>query len=284
VITEGRDPSRWIGVVVLLLAATLAVMAGAWFESATDERIQQSLEACRSELAEDDSGSVCFGLNVPLGSWSWVSTVLLSVGGSLFAGAAVVLLIDIYIARSEQRRESEAQAATAERMRETFIANQIRKLTSSQSESRAAGFEELVSARCFTSGELEGRRMDEVDLSMGQLSGARLSNTTLISASLDRAVLIGADLKYAVLIDATLSGANMTKVNLLGARVSESQLQQCGMLWGATMPDGTNYDGRFRLDGDLGYARSLGVDVADEGDLSEFYTAPSGRSPAEPSG
>jgi uncharacterized protein YjbI with pentapeptide repeats len=95
------------------------------------------------------------------------------------------------------------------------------------------------------------------DLSMANLEGARLNR---------------ADLHRADLSEADLEGAFMTKTNLQGARnLTEAQLAQASRLRGATLPDGSLYDGRFNLAGDIKDARTLHIDIDDPQAMADFY-------------
>jgi uncharacterized protein YjbI with pentapeptide repeats len=74
------------------------------------------------------------------------------------------------------------------------------------------------------------------DLSLANLAGARLTRANLYKADFSRV---------------NLCGANLFKANLQEARnLTEEQLTQAYRLWGAVMPDGSRYDGRFNLLGD----------------------------------
>ena len=99
--------------------------------------------------------------------------------------------------------------------------------------------------------------MDMSNLSMADLSGAKLS----------RADLQGADFS-----EAKLENTDMFKTNLVEARnLTDEQLQKAKRLWGATMPDGAPYDGRFNLQGDLDFAQWAKVDADDPEALAYFF-------------
>jgi uncharacterized protein YjbI with pentapeptide repeats len=85
-----------------------------------------------------------------------------------------------------------------------------------------------------------------VDFGMADLRWADLSLAKLGEARLTRANLYKADFSRA-----NLRGANLFKANLQEARnLTDEQLAQAYRLWGAIMPDGSRYDGRFNLLGD----------------------------------
>jgi uncharacterized protein YjbI with pentapeptide repeats len=105
------------------------------------------------------------------------------------------------------------------------------------------------------------------DLSMADLRWANLSLANLEGAQLNSANLFQADLSMA-----NLKGANFIRANLQGVHnLKDDQLAQANQLFGATMPDGSRYDGRFNLKGDLLTAIARGVNVKSEDALKDFY-------------
>jgi hypothetical protein len=85
----------------------------------------------------------------------------------------------------------------------------------------------------------------EANLWEANLSEANLSRARLNDANLSEAKLRGAKLMRTNLYGANIKGADLRGVNLTEARVKDEQLAQAFSLEGATMPDGTKYDGRF---------------------------------------
>jgi hypothetical protein len=64
----------------------------------------------------------------------------------------------------------------------------------------------------------------------------------------------------------------MFKTNLQDARnLTDEQLLQVKRLWGATMPDGSPYDGCFKLQGDLEFAQWAKVDADDPEAMAYFF-------------
>lgn len=136
-------------------------------------------------------------------------------------------------------------------------------------------------------GALEGLNLQYVHLQKANLSMADLRKVNLSMADLRWANLVGANLGGAQLNNANLyradmsmtnlQGANMIRANLQGAHnLTEEQLTQVNRLRGATMPDGSlydgrRYDGRFNLPGDLADARFLRVDCSNLESLADFY-------------
>ena len=137
----------------------------------------------------------------------------------------------------------------------TTVTLLIRQLHSKHPEEAHRAIETLRAKGWLSSGALKG-----VDLQDIQLRGADLYMADLGKADLRGANLTGADLSMANLEGANfdtvnLTGADLSMANLEGAiNLSNAQLAQTSRLWGATMPDGTLYDGRFALVGDAEYA------------------------------
>jgi hypothetical protein len=114
---------------------------------------------------------------------------------------------------------------------------------------------------------LRGASLHKVDFHQARLQSADLSGVDLSNAKLTRAKLMGADLA-----GANLAGADMYKVNLTGAKhLTTAQLSLAKRLFGAIMPDGGTYDGRYNLKGDLEFARWGQVDVDDPVAMAEFF-------------
>jgi hypothetical protein len=91
-------------------------------------------------------------------------------------------------------------------------------------------------------------------------------------ADLEGARLNRVDLHRADLSGANLQGAFMTKANLQGARnLTEAQLAQASRLRGAILPDGSRYDGRLNLPGDIEDAHILHIDTDDPQAMADFY-------------
>jgi uncharacterized protein YjbI with pentapeptide repeats len=158
----------------------------------------------------------------------------------------------------------------------------INKLQSPENRIVLKAVEELRSSGMLADGSLrgialcqavlEGADLTEadlcyVDLHQASLDEANLSKAKLQAAKLNRASLRGADLK-----DANLTNADLYKVNLRGARnLTEAQLASLNELFGSTMPDGSVYNGRFNLFGDLARAKWAKVNTEDPKSMAEFY-------------
>jgi uncharacterized protein YjbI with pentapeptide repeats len=118
---------------------------------------------------------------------------------------------------------------------------------------------DLLSAD-LTNVDLHQAHLEHADLSQANLTGARLSRANLQSANFSQTVLANADL---------------FKADLRSARnLTDEQLAQARRLWGAIMPDGTSYDGRHNLAGDMEFAKWGRVNVEDPQAMAEFLRIP----------
>jgi hypothetical protein len=145
--------------------------------------------------------------------------------------------------------------------------------------------------------DLRGAKLEEANLFAAHLRGAVLRNANLRDAN-----LLGADLQAAYLRDANLLGADLNGVNLQAARLDEADLQNAQLqranlreadlfksnlngargltdrqlvlvshLQRATMPDGSRYNSRLNLNGDIEAAKTENVNPDDPTAMAEFY-------------
>lgn len=120
--------------------------------------------------------------------------------------------------------------------------------------------------------QLQGADLIEADLSFvdfhqAEMEFVDLSNANLSGAKLTRANLIGANLS-----GTDLTRASLYKANLRGCRnLTGEQLKKAKRLWGAIMPDGESYDGRYNLSADFELAHYRGVVINDHQAMAEFY-------------
>lgn len=118
--------------------------------------------------------------------------------------------------------------------------------------------------------DLFGANLSRIDFHQAELAWADLSMANLSGARLTRA-----DLREADFSQADLTGVDLFKANLEGARnLSDEQLSKASRLWGANMPDGSCYDGRYNLAGDLDFARWGRVDPNDHQAMADFLRVP----------
>ncbi|MCA9887561.1 MAG: pentapeptide repeat-containing protein [Anaerolineae bacterium] len=103
-------------------------------------------------------------------------------------------------------------------------------------------------------------------LEEGLLAGRELRGSNWQSANLYKADLTDSDLTNAV-----LKNADFVHSNLRNAKVNEKQLMQTETMYGAVMPDGKKYDGRYNLAGDFAYAKRSNVDIGSPEDMALWY-------------
>ncbi len=122
----------------------------------------------------------------------------------------------------------------------------------------------------FEGADLLKANLSKVDFHRANLQGADLSMADLTGARLARSKLQNANFSQAILKD-----VDFYKANLGGARnLTDGQLSQAKRLFSAIMPDGSTYDGRYNLDGDLEFARWGRVNVDDPEAMANFLGIP----------
>ncbi len=119
---------------------------------------------------------------------------------------------------------------------------------------------------------LDGANLKEADLCYVDLHQASLDEADLTGAKLQAAKLNRASLRDTDLKDTNFTNADLYKVNLRGAlNLTESQLASMNELFGSIMPDGSVYNGRFNLFGDIARARWAKINLDDPKSMAEFY-------------
>jgi uncharacterized protein YjbI with pentapeptide repeats len=120
--------------------------------------------------------------------------------------------------------------------------------------------------------QLDFANLKDTDLCFVDLHQAKLENVDLTSAKLRAAKLNRASLQGANLDGTDFTSADLYKVNLRGAQnLTDEQLATANELFGSIMPDGSIYDGRFNLPGDLARAKWAKVKVDDPKGMADFY-------------
>lgn len=143
---------------------------------------------------------------------------------------------------------------------------------------------DLRAAGWLTDGSLKGANLVKANLAGADLSGGNLQSADLTEANLAGAILreanlLGADMENVNLANADLTGAILhnailNRANLQGAAVTDAQLAHAAMLTGATMPDGSRYDGRFNLSSDMASARLNRVHIERPAEMAKWYGVP----------
>jgi hypothetical protein len=213
--------------------------------------------------------------------------VLVNLGAEFFGIAMMALVIDALLQFHETQRDKERL---------------IREMGSPDNEIALRAVEELRARGWLEDGMLHGVYLGRANLQEATLSRANLQGADLYQANLQRAFLGGANLRGANLVLANLrgsylrginlqevnlhladlGGAWMSGANLQGATLQEVNLQEAGLLsdhqlsqaalmLGAKMPDGSLYNGRFNLAGDIKLAGFFGVNPNDPSAMAEFY-------------
>lgn len=161
----------------------------------------------------------------------------------------------------------------------------IRKLRSPDNKVVLQAVEELRVRSWLTDGSLEGVTLCHAHLQGADLLKANLRRVDLHQANLEWADLSMADLNSAKLARVNLQGANLSQADLSGVdlykadlrearNLTDEQLSQTRRLWGATMPDGEPYDGRFNLQGDIEFARWGRVETDNPAAMANFFGVP----------
>ena len=158
----------------------------------------------------------------------------------------------------------------------------INKLQSVDHRNVLKAVEELHTCGVLSDGSLRGIALCQATLQGACLKEADLCYVDLHQANLDEVDLTNAKLQAAKLNRASLQGANLEGTNLTNAdfykvnlrdvhNLTEAQLSTLNELFGSIMPDGSVYDGRFNLFGDLARAKWAKVKTDDPKSMAEFY-------------
>ncbi len=117
--------------------------------------------------------------------------------------------------------------------------------------------------------DLRGAYLNHANLAGCDFRNSNLEKANLIAADLLAAYMGGASLKGAKFREADLENANLTGANLQDSDISEQQLANLASLRGATMPDGSRYDGRYNLV--FEHPSIFNVDAKDPIAMAGFY-------------
>jgi len=158
----------------------------------------------------------------------------------------------------------------------------INKMRNPDNKKVLQAVEELRVRGWLNDGSLRGAAFIRVQLQGADLIEANLSFIDFHQADMEFVDLSGADLRGAKLTRANLIGANMSEADLTRANLYKTNLRACRnltdnqlakarSLWGAIMPDGGSYDGRYNLPGDIELARYRNVVKNDNQAMADFY-------------
>lgn len=161
----------------------------------------------------------------------------------------------------------------------------INKLGSPENRCALEAVDQLRARGWLTDGSLKGIGLCRAELRDADLRKADLGGVDFHQANLQWTDLTFADLRCAKLTRANLQGANLRLANLTRAdlfkadlhgayNLTPEQLSKVTRLWGAILPEGNLYDGRFNLPGDLEHARWAKVDLNNPQEKARFYGLP----------
>jgi hypothetical protein len=163
----------------------------------------------------------------------------------------------------------------------TGVMDLVRKMRSPENKLVLDAVAELRARGWLEDGSLRGVMLCHAHLEGSDLYRANLSEVDLHQAHVDGADLGLADLRKTKLTRTSLRGVNLSQADLAGAdlfkadltdsrNLTDEQLAQAKRLCFATMPDGTPYNGRFNLPGDIDLARWGKVDPQDPAAMAYF--------------
>lgn len=160
----------------------------------------------------------------------WQSAFWLNLSTELIGAFLTFILIEIFIATSQQReheaRRINEKKQDSERTRVILQINSIRQLhLTEDSNQKQVLVNEMKSLGLLRGSDLSGMNLKNIDFSYGDLSGANISNCDLTGAILNRsilrdAILANSDLTSADLAHADLSGANLHRANMKNVMLS----------------------------------------------------------------
>lgn len=207
----------------------------------------------------------------------------------VFSIAITLTVIEVLNTRRAEKQEFRRLVFQMSSPNNNFATEAVRSL-------RYNGWLDKLDGKSFWRANLEGAELYEASLKGADLSLANLKNANLNQAKLNNATLIVIDLEGAFLHGADLEGAELgssshtdflkdaefVNTNLKGAKFlhsieeSEEEMQihhllQARRLRESIMPDGTRYDGRFNLYGDIRGAQAFGCNINDPVDMADYY-------------
>jgi uncharacterized protein YjbI with pentapeptide repeats len=218
----------------------------------------------------------------------WMVGFFQNFSTEMFGGFITFLLIEVLIVsrKDRERVDREFNEKIEEKQRRVAEERQnlLLRISSRVNGEAMRAAEELRARTWLDDGLLNGANLGGANLQDVHLAGAMLIGTqfhranmqgcSLYRANLENAQLVGADLFDARLRGAILKGASMQGANLEESTATHSQLCRAARLKGATMPDGTRYDGRYQLRGDLADAEGRGTDLDSPESLAAYYKVP----------
>lgn len=216
-------------------------------------------------------------------AWVWISRLVQN-GIAAVAGALITLLVieRVLLRRIVSEAESISDELIVQLRSEEPDAVQAADVLAVTGQFRDGS---LTGAN-LTGAHLAARNLSRAELSHSRLRAANLRDSDLRKSDLRGADLSLADLRRADLREADLRGAKLWMAYLHGANlrkalIHEGALDDVFSLRGALMPDGSRYDGRFALPGDLEAAGDGGIDVTDRDAMARWYAGVSAEERVE---
>lgn len=125
---------------------------------------------------------------------------------------------------------------------------------------------------------LKGANINLADISNCTFTDTILENAHAHGTKFDGSIIIGETVKPENFFkNAEFIGASFRSVNFMGVRNDEITedpsifFLSASKMRNSIMPDGTKYDGRYQLAGDVSDAINLGFDPYDEESMRKFY-------------
>ena len=220
---------------------------------------------------------------------AWLEGFLQNFSTEMFGGFVTFLLIEVLIVTRKEREAAQQRDEQAEQERleaeAAKLEDLLHRLTSRVNSEAMRASEELRFCGWIEDGTLDDCNVTGADLQNCNFARARmrrvrfhranLREASFYYADLRGAFLVGVDASEAIFRGADLTGAYLQGANLTGAAgLTPQQLSTCARLKGATMPDGSRYDGRYNLRGDVKKARNKGHDPEYDEMAAKYYGVP----------
>ena len=117
--------------------------------------------------------------------------------------------------------------------------------------------------------------LEKADFYSAHLWKANFVSANLRNAGFANADLWQANFEKAYLQDCLFTRAVLKSVNFREAKyLTQGQLAVASELCAAIMPDGSRYDGRYQLPGDLANAKERKISIEDDVAMADFYGVP----------
>lgn len=190
-----------------------------------------------------------------------------NLGAELLSIAVTVLIIDQLYQRRETKQKTERLLREVSSMENSIALRALEEMKSLglfnkdifvEADLKYANLQDAVlqgvnfHKAYLTFANLREADLRDCDFNQAILRQCNLQGALLLNANLTDSKLLEADLSNANLNGVTLDGSNLAGATLEGARgLSDDAFQRADRLARAILPNGSLYDGRFNLPGDL---------------------------------